>query len=119
MYRDFQDMGIRFFLVYKSVAHPGLEGFVEPFTIEERIKHVRAAKLKFGCSIPWLVDTLNNDLKHAVGAHANSDILLNETGKVLQFRKWSDPDLLRRDLEKLVGLPEKNTAEVKMWHVKK
>ncbi|MDB4358679.1 EF-hand domain-containing protein [Verrucomicrobiales bacterium] len=76
---------------------------MQPVTISERLAHVRAAKQKLGTKIPWLADTMENDLKHAFGDRNNSEFVISPKGKVLIARAWSDPEALRTDLEELVG----------------
>ena len=42
MYRDYGPKGVKFFFVYKTLAHPELAGnYVQPFTLEERLAHAR------------------------------------------------------------------------------
>ena len=56
--------------------------------------------------IPWLADSMENDLKHAFGDKNNSEFVISPEGKVLIARNWSDPDQLRDDLAALVGESE-------------
>lgn len=83
---------------------------MQPVTIAERLAHVSAAKQKLGTRIPWLADTMENDLKHAFGDRNNSEFVISPEGKVLIARAWSDPVTLRSDLEKLVGKAETLTG---------
>ncbi len=76
---------------------------MQPVTLSERLAHVSAAKEKLGTKIPWLADTMENDLKHAFGDRNNSEFVISPEGKVLIARAWSDPGALRTDLEGLVG----------------
>ena len=97
--------------LYKALAHPELNGYVNPVTLEERLMHIEEAKRSLGSEIPWVADTMANDLKRALGNRQNSEYLLDREGKVLRARAWSDPDQLRRDLEALVG-PAENPTRV-------
>ncbi|MDB4673635.1 hypothetical protein OAF27_02360 [Verrucomicrobiales bacterium] len=72
-------------------------------TLEERIAHMAAAKKKLDTKIPWLADSMQNDLKHAFGDRNNSEFVISADGKIAIARTWSDPSVLRSDLEKLVG----------------
>ncbi|MED5585758.1 MAG: hypothetical protein VYB61_05335 [Verrucomicrobiota bacterium] len=92
-----------FYYVYKSLAHPERDRLVQPVTIEERLAHVKAAGRQLDTRIPWLADTMSNDLKHALGDRPNSEFIISPEGKILVARSWSDPDRLRADLEKMVG----------------
>ena len=109
MYRDYAPKGVRFVYLYKALAHPELNGYVNPVTLEERLMHIDEARRTLGSDIPWLADTMENDLKRALGNRQNSEFLLDPQGRVLRARAWSDPDSLRRDLEEFIGPVERPT----------
>ena len=111
IYLDFAPKGVKFYYVYKALAHPEYERYVTPFTHQERLMHVAEAKRRLQSQIPWLCDTISNDLRHAVGPAPNSEFVLDPDGKVLVARVWSEPDQLRKDLEELVG-PVDNPTRV-------
>lgn len=112
MYRDYGPKGVKFFFVYKSLAHPELAGgYVQPFTLAERLAHARQGTKQFGTTIPWLVDAMDNRLKHALGDRPNSDYIIDPAGKIVRKRAWSHPGEVRKDLEKLVGPVAKITKE--------
>jgi hypothetical protein len=108
--RDFAPQGVKFYYIYKALAHPETNGYITPFTLEERLMHVAEAKKKLGSRITWLCDTMSNDAKHALGDAPNSELLIGPDGKVLQARRWSRPDELRADLEKLLGKVDSPTT---------
>ncbi len=95
--------------MYKSLAHPQLNGYVDPVSLEERLLHVQEAKKTLGTTIPWLVDGMDNALKHAMGDRPNSEFIIDPAGKVVRMRDWSSPELLRKDLAELVGPVENPT----------
>lgn len=110
VYRDYAGKGVRFYFLYKSLAHPELdENYIQPFTLEERLAHARQAERQLGATIPWLVDDIDNRLKHAMGDRANSEFVVDPEGVIVRKRAWSDPEQLRKDLEQLVGKVEKIT----------
>lgn len=112
MYRDYSPRGVKFFFVYKSLAHPELVGnFVQPFTLDERLAHARQAEKQLGASIPWLVDGIDNHLKHALGDRPNSEFIIGPDGVVVRKRAWSHPAQTRKDLEQLVGRVDSITDE--------
>jgi acetyl esterase/lipase len=111
IYRDYAPKGVRFYYIYKSLAHPESYGYVRPFTLQERLAHIKEAKRTLGTEIPWLCDTMSNDLKHALGDAPNSEFVIDPKGKVVRRRAWSDPKQLRKDLEELVG-PVPNPTRV-------
>ena len=83
---------------------------MQPVTISERLAHITAAKKSLDTRIPWLADSMANDLKHAFGDRPNSEFVVAPDGKVVVARSWSDPVQLRADLENLVGKADTLTA---------
>lgn len=110
VYRDYAPKGIQFYYLYKALAHPEYEGYVRPVTLEERLMHIKEAKRTLGTEIPWICDTMSNDLKHAIGDAPNSEYVLDPDGKIAAMRMWSKPEELRKDLERLVGPVERPTT---------
>ena len=100
---------MEFFYIYKSLAHPQKDGYVQPVSIEERLMHVKEAKRRLDTEMPWLADSMDNDLKHAFGDRNNSEFVIGPDGRIAIARTWSDPEQLRSDLERLVGKVEKRT----------
>ncbi len=112
MHRDYGPKGVKFFFIYKSLAHPELAGdYIQPFTQDERLAHARQAEKQLGASIPWLVDAMDNRLKHALGDRPNSEFIIDPDGIIVRKRAWSHPAQLRKDLEELVGPVERITRE--------
>ncbi len=108
--RDYGPKGVHFYFVYKALAHPELAGnYIQPFTIEERLKHAAQAKFQFGTEIPWLVDAMDNRLKRALGDRPNSQFIVDPEGKIVSKRAWSHPGLVRKELQNLVGPVNKIT----------
>jgi hypothetical protein len=117
VHRDYSPKGVRFYYIYKSLAHPETNGYVQPFTLQERLRHVQEARRKLGSQVPWLYDSMANDLKHALGDAPNSEFVIAPDGKIARLRSWSNPKQLRKDLEELVGPVEKPT-QVADLHLK-
>ncbi len=109
IHRDYADRNVQFFYIYKALAHPETNGYITPYTLEERLLHVREAERTLGSAIPWICDTMENDLKHGLGDAPNSEFVIDPDGKVVRRRGWSNPAELRRDLEELVGPVERPT----------
>ncbi len=107
--RDYGPKNVRFYFIYKSLAHPERDGIVQPVTQEERLVHAREASKRLGNTIPYLVDAIDNRLKHALGDRNNSEFIVDPDGKIVRKRTWSDPEAVRRDLEELVGKVDKVT----------
>lgn len=112
VHRDYKSKGVKFFFIYKALAHPELAGdYVQPFTKEERLAHARQAEKQLGATIPWIVDAMDNRLKHALGNRPNSEFLIDPEGRIVRKRAWSHPAEVRKDLEELVGPVERITRE--------
>ena len=107
--RDYSPKGVRFDYIYKALAHPEMRGYVTPFTLEERLMHVREAEKKIGSRITWLCDNMSNEAKRVLGNVSNSEFVLDPEGVIVSRRMWSSPQALRRDLVKLVGEVEQPT----------
>ena len=65
--------------------------------------HVKQAEVQLGSRIPWIADTMTNELKHALGNIPDSEFIIDPDGRVVARRAWSNPSQLRRDLERLIG----------------
>ncbi|MEZ6087334.1 MAG: TlpA disulfide reductase family protein [Pirellulaceae bacterium] len=110
--RDYGPKGVKFYFIFMSLAHPELVGnYVQAFTNEERIAQARQAVKQFGTTIPWLVDNIDNRLRHALGDRPNSQFLIDPSGKIVRKRAWSNPQFVRRDLEHFVGPSDQITPE--------
>lgn len=120
IYRDYAPKGVNFYYIYKiykTLAHPELDGYIEPFSLEERLMHVKEAQRTLGSEITWISDSMSNDLKHALGDSPNSEFVVDPEGKIVRMRAWSRPDELRRDLEQLIG-PVENPTRVSDLNLK-
>lgn len=100
---------MRFFYLYKSLAHPETNGYVTPFTFDERLMHVKEAERTIGSRIAWLCDAMDNRLKRALGDAPNCEFVIDPEGRIARMREWSRPSELRSDLEELVGPVEHPT----------
>ena len=114
--RDYASRGVKFFYIYKSLAHPENNGYVQPLTLQERLLHLKEAERTLGSKFTWLADNMENELKHKLGNAPNSEFVLDPEGKVVRHRGWSAPGELRKDLEQLIGAVEKPTqiADLKL-----
>ncbi len=115
--RDYAPRGVQFFYVYKALAHPGMNGYLDPVTLQERLLHVEEAKRTLGTQIPWLCDNLEDELKHALGDRPNSQFLFDEAGRIARIWSWSDAHELRQELVKIAG-PVEHPTTVDQLHLK-
>ena len=103
---------MKFFFIYKTLAHPELVGhYVQPITLDERLGHAKQAQKQLGATVPWIVDAMDNRLKHALGDRPNSEFIIDPKGKIVRKRAWSHPAQVRKDLEELVGKVDRITRE--------
>lgn len=103
---------MKFFFIYKTLAHPELVGnYVQPITLDERLGHAKQARKQLGATIPWIVDAMDNRLKHALGDRPNSEFIIDPEGKIVRKRAWSHPAQVRKDLEALVGKVDRVTKD--------
>jgi hypothetical protein len=109
VYRDYGPKKVQFYFVYKALAHPERNGILQPITLDERLVQAREATKRLGNTIPFLVDAMDNRLKHALGDRNNSEFIIDPKGKIVRKRTWSDPEAVRKDLEELVGKVDKIT----------
>lgn len=100
---DYSDKGVSFYFVYKALAHPEWDGYVTPYSLDERLMHVAEAERTLGSSFTWLCDTMDNVIKHTMGSAPNSEWIVDENNVIVVRRDWSNPDDLRADLARLVG----------------
>ena len=107
--RDYRPKGVQFYYLYKQLAHPELNYYIDPFTLDERLMQVRQAEVQLGSRIPWIADGMTNELKHALGDMPNSEFIIDPDGRVVARRAWSNPGMLRQDLERLIGPVENRT----------
>ncbi len=117
MHRDYAPKGVKFYYIYKYLAHAGNKGYVQPFTLQERLMHIKEAKRTLGTDIPWICDTMSNELKHVLGDAPTSGFLIDPEGKVVRRRGWGNTSALRKDLEELVG-PVENPTKVEDLNLK-
>lgn len=110
MHRDYSPKGVQFRYIYKALAHPEHNGYVQPYTLEERLLHVQEAQRTLGSQIDWICDSMDNSIKHALGDRPNSEFIVDPKGRIIVGRSWSSPGALREDLAQLVGRVEKPTT---------
>ncbi|MFP6702190.1 MAG: hypothetical protein VB861_10625, partial [Planctomycetaceae bacterium] len=98
------------------MAHPETNGYIRPYTLEERLAHVKEAQRTLGSKFTWICDAIDNPIKHAMGDAPNSEFVIDGEGRLLRKRSWSDAAALREDLEELVGAVENPTdpADLKL-----
>ncbi|TWU59266.1 EF hand [Rubripirellula tenax] len=107
---DFRDKGVQFYFLFQSLTHPENWGYVQPTSIQERFAQVDHAKDLLKTSIPWLTDTMENEMKQHFGMTPNSQFAFDRDGKIVHRASWGRGSSLRESLEELVGPSEKITT---------
>ena len=118
VYEDFSDKEVKFYYLYKALAHPERDGLVQPATLDERILHIAEAQRRYNTQWTWLADSPDNQVKKAFGDRPNSEFIIDPKGKIIVARDWSNENSLRQDLNKLVGIPKERTTIADLKEIK-
>ena len=110
VHRDYASKGVKFYYVYRALAHPENNGIVKPFSLKERLMHIGEARQRLKTQVPWLADNMNNDFKRTIGNTNNSEFVLDPEGRIVHMQMWSNGDRLRVVLEKHAGPVDKPTT---------
>ena len=110
VHRDFSPLKVKFYYVYKALAHPERDGLVQPSTLTDRLLHLKEAQRRLNTKWTWLTDAPDNQIKTAFGNRNNSEFVIDPKGNIVRARDWSDAAELRKDLIALVGKPETTTS---------
>jgi len=110
-YADYANQNVVFSYFYKSLRHPELNGYVESQNISERLLHIKAAKKKLNTKVPWLADTMQDDIKTALLSNSESVYLISPKGKILYASSNINEAELRNALEQFIG-PSSTTTSV-------
>ena len=109
--RDYaEDDDTRFIYLYKTLAHPENNGYVQAFTLEERITQAKAASKQLKNTIPFYIDGMDNTALQALGNSPNSQVVVDSKGTILHCKGWSEGDALRTAMVKIAGPTETTTS---------
>ena len=81
-----------------------------PQAPETAYGHVAIAKQRLKTTVPWLCDSMDNQIQHALEAAPNGEFVVDAAGKIVRKRFWHDPTKLREFLVELVGPVDQPTA---------
>ena len=101
---------VNFYFLYHVLAHPENRGFIQPMTIDERFMHIDEAKRSLGTKVPWIADTMENELKEMYVFASNPEFIFSPRGEVVHREPWSRGTSIRAQLEKLVGPSIRTTS---------
>ncbi|MCZ6671658.1 MAG: EF-hand domain-containing protein [Verrucomicrobia bacterium] len=104
VYQDYKELeNVQFFYLYKTLAHPEYNGYIQPVTLKERLAHIVEAKRVLDTSLNWLCDGMDNAARHTLGLGPNTQIIFSPKGKIIHTLGWSDGEVLREALIEHVG----------------
>lgn len=109
VYQDYKNE-VNFYFLYKTLAHPENNGYIQPITIDERLSHIVDAKEMLQTKIPWLADPMTNEVSSAFGLTPNSEFLFDSEGRILYMNTWSNANDLRKTLSEVIGQSSKITT---------
>jgi Ca2+-binding EF-hand superfamily protein len=110
LYQDYKDTaGLQFFYLYKSLAHPEYNGYVQPVTLQERLAQIIEAKRVLGTSLTWICDGMDNAVRHTLGFGPNTQMIIDPKGTIVHALGWSKGEVLHAELEKYVGKSKTHT----------
>ena len=107
---DYRDKGVNFYFLLQSLTHPENWGYVQPSSIQERFAQVDHAKELLKTTIPWLADTMDNEMKDYCVMAPNAQFVFDRDGKILHRASWGRGSSMREWLSELVGPSEKITT---------
>ncbi|MDO7172299.1 redoxin domain-containing protein [Mariniflexile sp. AS56] len=110
-FADYSNKNMAFFYFYKSLRHPELNGYVESQNISERLLHIEVAQKKLQTKVPWISDTMDDEMKTALHSNSESVYLMSPEGTILYASSHINEVELRSALEKFIG-PVKNKTTI-------
>lgn len=102
---DYRSAGanVAFVYLYKSLAHPENGGWIQPFTLEERLAQVKAAQEQLKNKVPFICDGMDNDISTALGGSPNSAYIVDGDGRIVFVSGWAEGSQVRDELAKVFG----------------
>lgn len=108
-YADYADKGVQFFYFYKQLRHPELDGYVQAQNMSERLLQLDIARTKLGTKVPWIADTMEDDIRIGLRSGSYSVFLISPDGKVVYGADRIDARGLRNALSREVGMAKQHT----------
>jgi hypothetical protein len=109
-YTDYKGKGVQFFYFYKSLRHPELDGYVQAQNISERLLQLAEVRKKLGTKVPWIVDTMEDDIRIGLRSGSWSVYLISPEGEIVYGSGRIDRMGLRNALSKAVGVSATQTS---------
>ncbi|TWT86215.1 TlpA family protein disulfide reductase [Neorhodopirellula pilleata] len=107
--QDYSPKDVQFFYFYKSLRHPELNGYFGAQNMDERLLQLAEAKKLLGTKVPWIADTIKNDIRDGLNSANNSMYLISPEGNIVYASDHLDGPSLRDALGKFVGMIDSPT----------
>lgn len=109
VYNDYKDQDVDFYFIFQTLQHPENHAYVQAFSMDERFLQVAEAKRHFGTSVPWILDTFENNWKAYFQGRPNSEIIFDRDGRMVHVEPWVRKPNLRDALAEIFGPVDKPT----------
>jgi|GEM_PF-1478032 len=100
---DYASHCIDFYYVFQSLRHPELGGYVQAQNDKERGLQIVAAKEKLKTTVPWLADTIDDNIRVALRASSQTVYLISPNGHIIYAGNRLDGPALREAIAQEVG----------------
>jgi predicted outer membrane repeat protein len=107
---DYAPKGVNFFYIYHYLAHPENNGYIQPFTLDERARQMADAANLLHTRVPWLCDTMDNQAAKALEQKSDNLFIFNQDGLEEYAGQIDDEPALRSALRGLAGETATPTA---------
>lgn len=102
--KDFKPLDVQSFYIYRALAHPENNGYLQPYILQERIRQVQQAKSLLRTKTPWLYDCMDNQVLKALTNDTESNVFIyTAEGGELYHGALDDDASLRNVLTDAAG----------------
>jgi predicted outer membrane repeat protein len=108
---DFKPLNVNFCYLYRALLHPENNGYLQPYNLNERAKHVQTAKSLLSTKTDWLFDTMDNQALKALQHSSESTVFIySAEGAELYSGRLENHNPLRKILEEIAGTAASKTS---------
>lgn len=101
---DYASKGVNFYYIYRHLAHPENNGYLQPYTQRERARQTQLARELLSTQVPWLYDCMDNQSAEALAFETKNNLFVfNKEGTACFAGLVSDETGLRKTLDELAG----------------
>lgn len=111
--QEYTPKGFEFLFVFTREAHPG-ENYPHHTSMEQKLRHARDFRERFGVSRIMLVDDLEGTIHHQFGLLPDMCYLIGGGNRVLFKADWTNADTLRMILDYQLSRAEQRQSNVKV-----